>query len=484
MASSPISQLELGLFIATPNTVQRHSRLVDEILFDCDTAEGIVNAKVSRDDSSLFAVADSHVVILCDAARGNRKYKLKKGDGEPRLLLFSPNSRTLYFTTTLSPSVQAYSIPTAVMLPSQQPHPSPPNVIAVSSDGSVLLSASPSPPTIYLQDRRRGDSAPVTFQPMDASAPVSCAAFQKHDGLMEPLYTNFLLGFQDGRMVMYRLYLPSQKKQSEHCDADNRMQVCRLQPVRVGATKKLHKPVMGGVIAAEFLPEYKSRIISIGNDGRCRLHVSGPATCLSVIADGPYIYEGRRSGMVLLGEDATAEEDLSYEGSQTFIAIGTQAGKVFVFNILGLLVHEITMDVSIIALEWVGDMSAPSVLRGRDCSMPPKPRPVVDTLLEIAESEFEGEPGTVRKTLSPSKRNVDALRISTGDLFSDNNPCQTRTERLRRPSNKSTGSPVRLLRPGERPHRHSTIRPRIVTETFVSPMASTLRPIDPVPISS
>jgi WD40 repeat protein len=288
MASSPISQLEQSLFIATPNTIQRHSRLVDEVLFDCDTAEGIVNAKVSRDNSSLFAVADSHVVILCDAARGNRKYKLKKGDvrqakgskrpqsltrtqGEPRLLLFSPDSRTLYFTTTLNPSVQAYSIPTAEMLPSQQPHLSPPNVIALSSDGSVLLSASLSPPTLYLQDRRWGGSAPVNFRPMDASAPVSCAAFQRHDGLREPSYTNLILGFQDGNMAMYRLYIPPSARQRKHSNIDYRRSTYHLQPVRVGAIKKLHKPAIGGVAATEFLPGYKSRIVSIGNDGRCRL---------------------------------------------------------------------------------------------------------------------------------------------------------------------------------------------------------------------
>jgi hypothetical protein len=47
------------------------------------------------------------------------------------------------------------------MLPPQQPHSSPPTVIAVSSNGNVLLSASPKPPTIHVQDRRLKGSAPV-----------------------------------------------------------------------------------------------------------------------------------------------------------------------------------------------------------------------------------------------------------------------------------------------------------------------------------
>jgi hypothetical protein len=48
-------------------------------LFECSTTDGIANARVSWDNSGLFAVADSHVVILCDGTRGNRGYRLNKG---------------------------------------------------------------------------------------------------------------------------------------------------------------------------------------------------------------------------------------------------------------------------------------------------------------------------------------------------------------------------------------------------------------------
>jgi WD40 repeat protein len=156
------------------------------------------------------------------------------------------------------------------MLPSQQPHPSPPSIIAISSDGSILLSASSTPPTIYLQDRRWGGSAPVNFHPTDAHTPVSCAAFQTFDDTAEPSYANFLLGFQDGRIVIYRLLLPAPpafRKDSESHHIPN----YHLQPVRIGIVKRLHKPTIGGVAAAEFVPGYKSRIVSISHDGRCRL---------------------------------------------------------------------------------------------------------------------------------------------------------------------------------------------------------------------
>lgn len=94
---------------------------------------------------------------------------------------------------------------------------------------------------------------------------------------------------------MYRNSLPSsQKPYGTH---RNHAQGLRPQPIRVGIIKQLHKAAMGGVAAVDFIPGYKSRTVSIGHDGKCRLvefeggaqilrtwHVSGPATCLSISA--------------------------------------------------------------------------------------------------------------------------------------------------------------------------------------------------------
>ena len=111
---------------------------------------------------------------------------------------------------------------------------------------------------------------PVNFQPTDAETPVSCAAFSSLPAPTNNLHTTFILGFRDGKMAMYRLFLPAQQGQRKTSQLE-RMRTFDLQPVRVGAIKKLHKPSMGGVIAAEFLPGFTSRVISIGHDGRCRL---------------------------------------------------------------------------------------------------------------------------------------------------------------------------------------------------------------------
>ncbi|KAJ4293175.1 hypothetical protein N0V90_008457 [Kalmusia sp. IMI 367209] len=231
---------------------------------------GIVTARAAKDNSSLLAIADSQLVILHDPNRGpDRKYALKSYEGKPRLLLFSPDSRTLYFTTTLSTSIQAYCIPTGELLPPPQIHPSPPSVLAISSDGNILLSTSSMLPTVCLQDLRIGGSASVSFQPTDARSAVAIASFQSDETTNSPS-VSFLLGFQDGTLSLYRLALSTRRPSYQDAYL-NQTQAFLLQPTRIGSIRKLHKAAMGGVTAADFVPGYQWRAVSIGHDGRCRL---------------------------------------------------------------------------------------------------------------------------------------------------------------------------------------------------------------------
>jgi hypothetical protein len=108
----------------------------------------------------------------------------------------------------------------------------------------------------------------VNFRPSDARSPATCAAFPQSSGPVQPDYTNFVIGFQDGLLAMYRLFLPSLRKRNAE---PRQTQSFSLQPVRIGAIKKAHKPAMGGVSAAEFIPGFKSRVVSISHDGKCRL---------------------------------------------------------------------------------------------------------------------------------------------------------------------------------------------------------------------
>ncbi len=279
---------ERSLFIATPNAIHLRSQTGANVIFECESAEGITNARVSTDNSSLIAIADSQVVLLHDTARKREKrLRLKGGgvsdkrddnftcvlilaQGQTRLLLFSPDSRTLFFTTTLSTSIQAYSIPTGDLLPPLQSHPSPPTVIAISSDGNILLSASPEPPTTFLHDRRWGSIASVKLQPTDTPSAVTCAAFQSFRDSEQPSYTQLALGFRDGTLALYRVTLPHLSPYNSQPSA-NQTNSFELVPARVGAMEKLHKAAMGGVTAVAFVPGYMSRVVSIGHDGRCRL---------------------------------------------------------------------------------------------------------------------------------------------------------------------------------------------------------------------
>lgn len=109
---------------------------------------------------------------------------------------------------------------------------------------------------------------------------------------------------------------------------------------------------------------------------------------------------GRRDRAVLSRGDAADEVETFFEGLETLIAVGIQAGKVLVYNLLGLLIHEIVMDRPVLAVEWVGDMTAPSVLLARESPLSPQPGAVIKKLREeIGEAE--------EKSLQSTKPNKD-----------------------------------------------------------------------------
>lgn len=175
----------------------------------------------------------------------------------------------LFFNTTIDTSIQAYSLPTGDLLPPAHTHPSTPNVLAASSNGDLLLSASPSPPTILIQDWRLGGLAPTHFKPTESTTSVTCAAFDTIGSTRRSLQTNLLLGFRDGTLAMYRVFLPVLTHAQTAPTSFS--QTFQLQIAKVGVIRKLHRALMGGVTATAFVPGYASRVVSVGSDGRCRL---------------------------------------------------------------------------------------------------------------------------------------------------------------------------------------------------------------------
>ncbi|KAF3004352.1 hypothetical protein E8E13_009686 [Curvularia kusanoi] len=341
-----------NLLVTTPNTIYLFSRAGKRVLFECESAHGIVSARAAPDNSSLLAVASRQIVLLHDTKQPREeKHKLEGEDDTPRVLLFSPDSRMLFFNATIDSSIHAYSLPTGDLLPSALMHPSSPKVLATSSDGNLLLSASASPPTVLIQDLRLGGFAAVQFKPTESTTAVTCAAFEMSGSVSSSADANLLLGFRDGTLALFRVCLPV-LTQASGLAADF-TRASRLQIDTVGVIGGLHKASMGGVTATAF-------------------HVDGPATSLSVT-------KARMYGTNFTYEDMFTQEQTS-ETAQTLIAVGTQIGKILIFNMLGLLVHEVVIDVAMISVEWVGDMSAPPVLPTRGSSSP-GPNPVIDELI-------------------------------------------------------------------------------------------------------
>jgi len=144
-----------------------------------------------------------------------------------------------------------------------------------------------------------------------------------------------------------------------------------------------------------------------------------------------------------------------------------------VFNVLGLLVHEIVMHAPIVSVQWVGDMSAPSVLPNRMISsLLPSPGPVMDDCVPEAETLEDDEEGTIRKIEWPGKdHGRNGLPFGrTRTLFSD---APGRRDESRKPSALIHASPLQIEATRERPRIKAMIRPRIATETFRSPTSPT-----------
>lgn len=136
------------------------------------------------------------------------------------------------------------------------------------------------------------------------------------------------------------------------------------EPAEIGRFRKLHKAHMGGIVAAEFLPGFYARTVSIGRDGKCRLvdfdgkltvlrtwQISGPATCLSVLPARKLFTAGLpRTSVSSTGVDS---------GAKVLIAIGREDGKVLVFNSLGLLEIEMNIGSGVFGVQWVERETTP-----------------------------------------------------------------------------------------------------------------------------
>jgi hypothetical protein len=119
---------------------------------------------------------------------------------------------------------------------------------------------------MFVQDLRYGVSAAMNFHPLDTQSPAVFAAFQNEQDAQNFSYVLFVVGFQNGTLSLFKL--PTSSRRMSYLEPPAAKP---LQPKLVASINKLHKSAMGGLSAVSFLPSHKSRIVSVGHDGRCRL---------------------------------------------------------------------------------------------------------------------------------------------------------------------------------------------------------------------
>ncbi|KAA6410680.1 MAG: hypothetical protein FRX48_06103 [Lasallia pustulata] len=346
---------------------------------------GIVAAKKAQNGSSLLAVADSQVVVLHDIEKGMQKsYKLKGSDGQIRLLRYAGHSKSLFFTTTLQNSVQSYSLRQSRLLDPSHTHPSPPTVFAISSTSHLLLSASASPPTIHVTNLLL-NTRPISLRPSCSATAVVAAAFHPEKANV------FLLAFGDGAVAAYdavHLFWEggNGNRRSRPAGTGKGGEISHLKRAHaVGFTITPAHSDLGedfggidgattstsvgskslGITSVAFVPGLRSTAVTVGANGKCCIidfdksqsstaslvrswHVRGPATSLSVLSaksnpsrdqvDGPATDGNKTSGGLLL-------------------AIGRQDGRVVLYDFMGKLAGERTIDdeaARIIDVEWLG----------------------------------------------------------------------------------------------------------------------------------
>ncbi|KAF2437011.1 WD40 repeat-like protein [Tothia fuscella] len=290
-----------------------------------------------------------------------RSYRLKGTDGNIRLLQFSPDSTSLYFTTTLLNAVQLYSLNHASLLAPGPTHHSAPTVLAVSPTSHLLLTASESPPTVYLQSLKTGGQ-PVFLQPHASRTPVTLAAFHPERPDI------FLLAFKDGTLAIYdasqivRAGLQAAKI-VEGCEISVFQNLHRV--VSYGIDEVAVCDSTGarssGITGAAFFPAFKNRAISVGANGKCNVldfekskivrtwSTKGAATSVSVISLDVGKTAVKRSATRLVRTTSAAMPNL-------IIAVGRADGKVMIFDASGAILLEQTVNDNakrVVDVEWI-----------------------------------------------------------------------------------------------------------------------------------
>lgn len=344
------------LFVTTANRVCVWDDSFCATVFTSGS-EGILAAKRSK-DGAILAVADAQIVILHKVNQGqHQSYRLKGAEGNCRLLQYAHDSKSLFFTDSIHNAVQTYSLREDRVSEAAKAHPSVITSFCVSPDSNFLLSCSADPPVIQLHNRQLNNT--IDIKPKASAKPVVCCAFH-------PIRKSiFVLAFTDGVLAAY--------DSTRLVRGDKARATAKKGNVGSGGGEHIHYfghlhdgSISGGagITGVEFIPGYRARAVSVGEDGRLFIidfekkdvlgswHVGAPATSVSV--------------RPAVGKDAGK----SSGDAGWMVAVGTIHGKCFVFDGGGTKVCEQTVDTEagkVLDVEWVsGEVALPPEAGGPD----------------------------------------------------------------------------------------------------------------------
>lgn len=340
-----------------------------------------------------------------------------------------------------------------------------------------MVSASAEPPVVYLKNVVLG-TAPLLLSVKASSSPVSVIAFHP----VRP--TVFLLGFPDGTLAAYDAAGIIRRRSDDEVDGE----IAHIFKLHRTTEKNASGSRSSAITGAAFLPGYKTRAISVGSDGRCRLvdfadggivlrtwHAKAPVTSIAVLAVKPLEKPSGAKGRRQSQRRSTSATIGGPTTINNFIAIGTSTGKVQLYDSVGLLLARkaVTESERIISVEWISG---------------PSPRAISPTAIILDVSDA---PSLTQKSSTLSKRASEVPAL-TSDLQSAQAkpvaPGPTITRRFTIHPDELDESTVRRSPKGKEPAvPHAKypdlfsavkpvgsgprLRPRVTSQTFVTETA-------------
>ena len=470
------------LLITTPSQICSWDSATGVNTVFTSSHAGIVAAREAKDNSGILAVADKHVVVLHNTERGQEKsWGLHADEDEVRHLEYSADGKSLYLTTNLTPDIQRYSQERSQLLDPARFHASPPVALAVSPSGQLMVSASDHPPVVYLSNLLHG-SSPILIESRTSMAAVSVISFHPERANI------FLLAFRDGSVAAHDASRIGRIHGGLYANQND------VRSGEICSIRKLHRATTDGaklasMTGAAFLPGFKTRAITVGSDGRCRVidfagkgeilrtwHAKAPATTVSVLsiktaAASKDPFSRSRASHTIGGPTST----------DNVIAIGREDGAVHLYDSVGILYAEKSLENErIISVEWVKGPSPrriketvvandasnvpPLSLKPAEPGRPRNPTPSAQASVLAPTRRFtihpdeEEEEGTVRHTPLTARAQLTELGGSEHlHLFS---PAQPVTQTFKELPDRRVASPPRS-------------RPRISSQTFMKSPTST-----------